>query len=168
MEQIVLVNERDEKIGTCEKLYVHQKGYLHRAFSVFVFNKEGKMLLQKRALSKYHSGGLWTNSCCSHQLAETKLIDDIHARLGFELGIKVNGLKEVFVYPYCKVLDHSMTENEIDHIFIAYYDGEIHLNKDEASDYSWRDPKEILKDIKKNPDHYTYWFKGTIERVVNI
>lgn len=167
MEMIVLVDEQDNIVGSCEKLYTHVKGYQHRAFSVFVFNKEGKMLIQRRAKEKYHSGGLWTNSCCSHQIAGTELIDDVHDRLEFEIGIKVDDLTERFIYSYRAELDHDLIENEVDHIFTAHYDGEVTLNPDEAMDYKWVDVDQLLKDIDENPDNYTYWFKGTVHEVVD-
>jgi len=165
---ILLVNEEDHKVGSCEKLYVHQKGYLHRAFSVFIMNDEGKMLLQKRADHKYHSGGLWTNACCSHQLGNVDLRLDIENRLDYELGIRVKNLRERFIYSYRADLDHGLIENEVDHIYTATYKGEVTFNKDEVSEIKWVDPTWLLNDIKGNPDRYTYWFKGTIERVLTF
>ncbi len=166
MEYIVLVDEKDQVIGSCEKLYTHKKGYLHRAFSVFVFNDEGKMMIQQRAPQKYHSGGLWTNACCSHQIAGTELIDDVHARLEYEIGMKVEDLREEFIYKYRAQLDHELVENEVDHIFTATYNGPVILNPEEAMDYKWVDVEELLLDVSQNPDNYTYWFKGCVHEAV--
>ncbi len=167
MEYIVLVDEKDQIVGSCEKLYTHKKGYLHRAFSVFVFNDQGKMMIQQRAEHKYHSGGLWTNACCSHQIAGTELIEDVHARLQYEIGIQVDNLKEQFIYSYRADLDHDLIENEVDHIFTANYNGPISLNPEEAMDYQWVDVDQLLIDIKNNPQNYTYWFKGCVKEAIN-
>ncbi len=124
------------------------------------------MLVQRRAKTKYHSGGLWSNSCCSHQLAGEELVQDINNRLEFELGIKVINLKEIFVYSYIAELDHELTENEVDHIFVADYDGEVDFNEDEVMEVKWMDVDELQEDMEANGSSYTYWFKGTIDRVV--
>lgn len=165
MVQIVLVNEEDKIVGSCEKLYTHEKGYLHRAFSVFVFNSKGEMLIQQRAEEKYHSGGLWSNSCCSHQIAGEELIQDIHNRLKFELGIEVKDLKEHFVYSYRAELNDHLIENEVDHIYTAICDTDIKFNPSEVMAIKWVKVQDVIDDIKLNPSQYSYWFTGTIEQV---
>src|SRR5687768_14206462 len=121
---VILVNEQDEPVGTMEKLEAHQKGLLHRAFSVFVVNKNGEMLLQQRAQDKYHSGGLWTNTCCSHPLPGENVLDASHRRLMEEMGFDCP-LREIFSFTYRAEFDNGLTEHEFDHVFFGEYDGEV-------------------------------------------
>lgn len=157
-EYILLVNDEDEEIGIGEKMEVHKTGTLHRAFSIFVFNSENKLLLQKRAISKYHSGGLHTNTCCSHQRKGENLYETIHTRLVEEMGFDCD-LEEIFSLKYRAELDNGLIEHEIDHVFIGRYDGEPVPNPDEVDDYYWVDLEDVLRDVAESPENFTYWFK---------
>jgi len=157
-EKVILVDENDNQVGLMPKLEAHQKGLLHRAFSVFIFNSKYQLLLQKRAISKYHSGGLWTNTCCSHPSEAEDTIDAANRRLHEEMGIKTN-LRKVFDFIYKAELDNELTENEFDHVFYGVYDENPILNKEEADDYKWVDMETISNDIIRNSDNYTVWFK---------
>ncbi len=163
-EQVILVDEHDKPIGTMGKLEVHQKGLLHRAFSVFIFNDKGELLLQKRALSKYHSAGLWTNTCCSHPRPNEETLAAANRRLKEEMGITCILIhKTSFIYK--TPFDNGLTEHEFDHVFIGNYNERPELNKDEAEDYKWMNMEHIKNDVKKNPEEFTSWFKIALERV---
>jgi len=157
MEHVILVDEHDNEVGTMEKLEAHQKGVLHRAFSVLLFNTKGEVLLQKRAKSKYHSGGLWTNTCCSHPLPGESIHNATRRKLNQEMGID---LQPEFVYKfiYNASLDKDLIEHELDHVFIGTYDGKPNINTDEVEDWKYIDVASLRMDMKKNPDHYTAWF----------
>ena len=157
-DNVILVDENDNQVGLMPKLEAHQKGLLHRAFSVFIFNKDYKLLLQKRALSKYHSGGLWTNTCCSHPREDEDILDAANRRLFEEMGIKTS-LRKVYDFIYKAELDNNLIENEFDHVFYGLYDGNPTLNPNEASDFKWIDMHSLNLDIKDNPQDYTVWFK---------
>ena len=165
IEEVVLVNEKDEALGAMEKMAAHEQAILHRAFSVFVFNKNGDVLMQQRAYSKYHSGGLWTNTCCSHPAPDEETIEAAHSRLRHEMGFDCE-LQEIFSFAYRVELDNGMTEHEYDHVFIGKYNGQVKMNPEEASDYKWIDPEDLYIDMKDNSDNYTYWFKQSVEKVV--
>src|SRR6478752_348872 len=135
MEHVILVDELDNAIGTMEKMEAHQKGILHRAFSILLFNSKGEILLQKRALTKYHSGGLWTNTCCSHPGPSEPIEVAARRRLLFEMGIDVTP-SFAFKFTYQAALDHGLTEHELDHVFTAVFDGSPQINPEEVED--WR------------------------------
>ncbi len=157
-ENVILVNTNDEQIGLMPKLEAHQKAVLHRAFSVFVLNDKNQVMLQKRAEHKYHSPLLWTNTCCSHQReGETNLQAGIR-RLYEEMGFKTQ-LKELFHFIYKAPFDNGLTEHELDHVMIGYYNDEPNINHDEVCDWTWMDIEYIKEDISSNPDLYTIWFK---------
>jgi len=162
--EIILVDRKDEAMGKGEKMWVHKKGKLHRAFSIFLFNSKGEMLLQQRAKSKYHSGGLWTNACCSHPRAGQKLTEEAGKRLKEEMGIRCP-LKEVFSFIYKAKLG-DLIEYEFDHVFMGRYEGKPRINKEEADAYKWIRPKELIKDVKRNPKKYTAWFKKIFKKVL--
>lgn len=166
-EEIILVDENDKEVGTGEKLKVHQEGKLHRCFSIFVFNSRGQMLLQKRAKSKYHSGGLWTNTCCSHPRKGESLEDAVQRRLKEEMGFNC-GTKEIFTFIYKAALDHDIIEHEYDHVFIGKFDGDPVLNLEEAEDYAWVDLEALKKNMKKNPGDYTIWFKIAMNKIFPV
>jgi isopentenyl-diphosphate Delta-isomerase len=155
---VILVDSNDNAIGTMEKMEAHHKGLLHRAFSVLLFNSEGKVLIQKRASSKYHSAGLWTNTCCSHPQPGEKIEDAARRRLNEEMGIDVH-TKFAFKFIYKAALDHQLTEHELDHVFTGTYDGEPKINHNEVEDWKYADLRWLKKDIVENPGRYTYWFK---------
>ncbi|WP_026888935.1 isopentenyl-diphosphate Delta-isomerase [Clostridium beijerinckii] len=162
-EYIIAVNESDNEIGSIEKMEAHRKGTLHRAFSILVFNSKNQLLLQKRNVKKYHSPGLWTNTCCSHPKYGESLNDAIHRRLREEMGFTCE-LEEVFSFIYKVKLENDLFENEYDHVFIGKYDGEVIVNKDEVDDFKWGDINEIKKDIVEKPELYTYWFKYLVNK----
>lgn len=154
---VILVNEKDEPVGTMEKLEAHQKGLLHRAFSVFVVNAKGDMLLQQRALNKYHSGGLWTNTCCSHPLPGENILAAAHRRLQEEMGFDCD-LKEVFSFTYRAALDNGLTEHEFDHVFLGVYDGAITPDTEEVLAHRFLPVSAIRRLLTEEPDTFTHWF----------
>ncbi len=162
---IALLDEKDNIIGYEEKLKVHQKGLLHRAFSILVFNDDGEILLQKRASTKYHSPGLWTNTCCSHLIKSLDFDEYIHSRLLDEMGFDCE-LKYKCKFHYLAEFENGLTENEIDHVYIGHWNGTPSLNSEEADDYQWESIENIKKGIKENPDEYTYWFKEIMKREI--
>jgi isopentenyl-diphosphate delta-isomerase len=163
-EMVVLVDEEDSEVGTMEKLQAHVEGRLHRALSVFLFNGRGQMLLQRRALSKYHSGGLWTNTCCSHPRPGEDPLDASQRRLGEEMGVE-SELGKIFDFVYRAHLDKGLVEHEFDHVFVGAFHGEPVLNPAEAMDWRWADAEEIERDVEQHPENYTAWFKMIFKRV---
>ncbi|MCB0473265.1 MAG: isopentenyl-diphosphate Delta-isomerase [Flavobacteriaceae bacterium] len=157
-ERVILVNENDEQIGTMPKLEAHEKGVLHRAFSVFIFNEKNELMLQQRAASKYHSPLLWTNTCCSHQREGESNIKAGKRRLSQEMGF-VTELKDVVSFIYKAPFDNGLTEHEYDHVLVGYYNGKPLLNKDEVESYKWMSIEAVKVDINKHPEIYTEWFK---------
>lgn len=166
MEEVVLVDELDQVIGTSEKLEAHKTGQLHRAFSVFIFNHKGEMLLQKRALDKYHSGGLWTNACCSHPRPNEETIHAATRRLQEELAMSTD-LQFLFTFQYKAGFENGLIEHELDHVFVGTTDILPGLNPAEAMDYKYVSTDELLRDVQSQPDHYTYWFKEIVEKVIS-
>ena len=158
MEQVVLVNEQDQEIGLMEKMEAHEKALLHRAFSVFVFNEAGELLLQQRAFEKYHSGGLWTNTCCSHPRANEAVLDAANRRLMEEMGF-ATALEKVFDFIYQAEFSNGLTEHEFDHVFIGYYDGEIQVNPNEVNDYTFRTMESIQQSLVAQEGLFTAWFE---------
>jgi len=165
-ENVILVDEKDNQVGLMPKLEAHQKGLLHRAFSVFIFNSDYKLLLQKRASSKYHSGGLWTNTCCSHPRDGEDTADAANRRLYEEMGIKTS-LRKVYEFIYRAELDNNLIENEFDHVFYGIYNDDPILNTDEADDFKWIDMETLKNDIDNNADKYTVWFKIAFDYFYN-
>ncbi len=161
---LILVNEKDEPTGTMEKMEVHQKALLHRAFSIFIFNSKGDMLLHRRAFNKYHSAGLWTNACCSHPIDGQETITAATKRLQEEMGFTVS-LQKAFDFTYKAALDNGLTEHEYDHVFIGYYDGEIHPDKEEVQDFCFVNMSAIQISIQTHPQKYTEWFKIAFPKV---
>lgn len=162
MEEIQLVDESGKTIGRGEKLDVHERALLHRAFSIFVFNSKGEVLLQQRAFNKYHSGGLWANTCCSHPRSDEKLEDAVHRRLKEEMGFDCP-LEELFTFIYKKTFNNGLTEYEYDHVFKGYYDGEVSPNKNEVADYKWCAWHELKEDVKEKPQKYSYWLQVILQ-----
>lgn len=164
MKKIILVDEKDNEVGVDEKIKVHQEGKLHRAFSVFIFNSKGELLLQQRAKTKYHSPGLWTNSCCSHPGPNKNILSEAKKRLKEEMGISCQ-LRKIFTFIYRADLG-EMIEHEFDHVFIGQFSGKPKPNPEEVEDWKWIKPVELKKDIKKNPEKYTFWFKLILNKVL--
>jgi isopentenyl-diphosphate delta-isomerase len=157
LAQVILVDENDTPIGSMEKMEAHQKGLLHRAFSIFIFNSRGEMLLQKRALHKYHSGGLWSNACCSHPAPGEETGIAAERRLKEELGISIS-VKKIFDFVYTAAFENHLTENEFDHVFIGKYDGGLNSNHDEVEDHCFKTMEEIKIELTNDPSNYTAWF----------
>ncbi|MEO5891624.1 MAG: isopentenyl-diphosphate Delta-isomerase [Ferruginibacter sp.] len=155
---VILVDELDQPIGTMEKMEVHQKALLHRAFSIFIFNAKGEMLLQKRAANKYHSAGLWTNACCSHPRPGADILQAAKERLQEEMGFSTS-LKKAFDFIYKAPYDNGLTEYEFDHVFVGNYAGEIKPNPDEVADYCFKTLAEIKESLQLHAHKYTAWFK---------
>lgn len=155
---ITLVDENDIIKGFADKLEVHQKGILHRAFSIFILNENDELMLQKRASGKYHSGGLWTNTCCSHAVPGESLQTTAYTRLKNEMGFQCS-LRWLFSFRYRAELDNNMIENELDHVFFGYFNGTPALNPLEAEDYTWMSFEKIKIEIEKNPQAFTVWFR---------
>lgn len=165
-EKVILVNENDEQIGLMEKIEAHKKALLHRAFSVFVYNNEGEIMLQQRALSKYHSPGLWTNTCCSHQKEGESNIEAGKRRLMEEMGFTTD-LEETISFIYKAPFDNGLSEHEYDYILIGKYDDEPNINPDEVAAWKWMSLEDIQKDLKENPEIYTAWFKIIFDKYYN-
>jgi isopentenyl-diphosphate delta-isomerase len=157
-EHVILVNENDEEVGTMPKLEAHQKAVLHRAFSVFIFNKKGELLMQQRAALKYHSPLLWTNTCCSHQRLGENNIAAGQRRLKEEMGFEVQ-LKDMFSFIYKAFFDNGLTEHELDHVLVGEYNFDPIINKEEVESYKWVLLDDVKKDIFNRPEKYTEWFK---------
>ncbi len=157
-EKVILVNEIDDQLGLMAKMEAHEKGILHRAFSVFIFNKKGELLLQQRALDKYHSPGLWTNTCCSHQRDGESNIEAGRRRLKEEMGFNCD-LKELFWFVYRASFDNGLTEHELDHVMIGYHEEDPVVNPEEAASFKWMTLKDVKSDMELQPELYTEWFK---------
>jgi isopentenyl-diphosphate delta-isomerase len=162
-EKVILVNEKDEQIGLMPKLEAHEKAILHRAFSVFIFNDKNELMLQQRALSKYHSPGLWTNTCCSHQRDGESNIEAGKRRLQEEMGF-VADLKETTSFIYKAPFDNGLTEHEFDHILVGYYNEEPYMNSEEVASWKWKNLEDVKVDISLHPEVYTAWFKIIFEK----
>jgi isopentenyl-diphosphate delta-isomerase len=158
LTQVILVNEQDEAIGAMEKMEAHEKGVLHRAFSVFIFNEKGEMLLQQRALDKYHSAGLWTNACCSHPMPGEDTIDAAIRRLQEEMGFTTT-LTNAFNFTYKTIFDNGLTEYEVDHVFIGNYTDLIMPDNREVNSFAYFPLDTIKASIHTHPEQYTSWFK---------
>jgi len=165
-EYVVLVDREDNELGLMEKQQAHMAGLLHRAFSVFVFNSNGELMLQQRAASKYHSPTLWTNTCCSHPREDESYKDAAHRRLVEEMGFECE-LNYKFNFIYKANLENGLTEHELDHVFIGTFDGVPQLNADEVMAYRWVDMEELKKDMQKNPQNYTAWFKIIFDQYIS-
>ena len=157
MERVILVDENDNELGTMEKMEAHQKGLLHRAFSVFVFNEKGEMLMQQRSLRKYHSGGLWSNACCSHPRKDETTIDAAQRRLKEEMGFETSLIK-AFDFTYIASFSNGLSEHEFDHVFVGFYNGKIEPNFLEVESYAYRTFEKLEVGIKEYPDFFTEWF----------
>ena len=166
MNEVILVDINDSETGTMEKMEAHQKGLLHRAFSVFIFNSKGELLLQKRAKDKYHSGGLWTNACCSHPFPGENTLSAAKRRLMEEMGMNCD-LEHAFSFIYKVNLDKGMTEHELDHVFIGVSDECPKLNVHEVEDFKYVTLEQAEQLIKNNPESLTEWFKIVFTQTMN-
>ncbi len=162
MDQVILVDELDNIVGSMDKLEAHVKGILHRAFSVLIFNSSGDMLIQKRAKDKYHSGGLWTNACCSHPMPGETIEAATKRRLREEMGIQTD---TTFAYKfiYRAPLDKNLIEHELDHVFVGTFDGEPQVNAIEVEGWRYVSLDDLRKEVREHPENFTYWFKLILE-----
>lgn len=161
MEEVVLVDSKDNVRGTMEKLEAHRKGALHRAFSVLLFNKKGEVMLQQRAADKYHSGSLWSNTCCSHPKPHESNAHAVSRRLKEEMGLNAD-TQPLYQFIYKYEFDSSLIEHELDHVYIGETSKKPQLNHEEASDWRWMGWKDLTTDMKDHEDQYTFWFKHII------
>lgn len=165
--QVILVDEHDRDLGVEDKLRAHQNGgQLHRAFSIFIFNSRGELLLQQRAQTKYHFPGLWTNTCCSHPVPGSALLDDAAQRLREEMGF-ITPLKRLFTFIYKATDPHSgLTEHELDHVLLGFHDQDPDPNPAEAADFRWSSPQSIAGSLVTHPQQYTPWFYIAFSQMV--
>jgi len=161
-EKVILVDENDLPIGEMDKLEAHQKNCLHRAFSIILWNDKNQMLIHQRAEGKYHSAGLWTNTCCSHPRPEELTLAAAHRRLHEEMGIATE-LKHAFYFVYQTDLENNLAEHELDHVFLGKFDGIPNVNPEEAQDFRWVSLEDVRSEIQTNPNQFTYWFTYIIE-----
>lgn len=166
-EHVILVDENDNPLGEMEKMEAHRKALLHRAVSVFLFNNDNKLLLQKRAFGKYHSPGLWTNTACTHPYVNESNEEAVIRRLKEEMGISVDGVRKLFDFIYMESFENGLTEYELDHVFVVFSDELPVCDSNEVSDFDYVDLDEVLERVKSSPNDFTVWFKAIIERVVS-
>ena len=165
IEKVILVDKNDQELSSMEKQEAHIKGLLHRAFSVFIFNDKNELLLQRRAIKKYHSGGLWTNTCCSHPRQKEKTLDAAKRRLVEEMGMTC-ALKKQFDFIYKAKLDNNLYEHEFDHVFFGFSNDLPQINTEEVVEYTYKTLEDIGNEIKTNPEKYTEWFKICFKEVI--
>jgi len=166
IDLVILVDNNDNPIGYIDKLVAHQKGLLHRAVSVFIFNSKRELLLQRRAFNKYHSAGLWSNTACTHPFPDETILDAANRRLFEEMGIKNVKLSKLFDFIYNEKLNNELIEHEYDHVFVGCSDLPPILNHNEVCEYMYMDIYKIAEDINKYPDKYTIWFKIIFNRIL--
>ena len=164
-EKVILVDKNDQEVGSMEKQEVHVKGLLHRAFSVFVFNDKNELLLQRRAVKKYHSGGLWTNTCCSHPRQNETTLAAAERRLVEEMGIRCV-LKKQFDFIYKAKLDNNLYEHEFDHVFFGFSNDLPKVNSEEVEEFAYKTLEEVEIQIQTSPENYTEWFKICFKEVL--
>lgn len=162
-EEVILVNPDDEVLGTMPKMEAHEKAVLHRAFSVFVLNAQGQLMLQQRAADKYHSPLLWTNTCCSHQRMGETNIEAGKRRLREEMGFETD-LTDLFSFIYKAPFDNGLTEHELDHVLLGRFSGQPRVNPEEVAAWKWMGLEEVQADLQAHPDNYTAWFRIVFER----
>jgi len=163
-DQVILVDEHDRETGMAGKTAAHRYGWRHRALSIFLFDRAGRVMMQQRAASKYHSGGLWSNTCCSHSRPGEGTASAARRRLQEEMGIDCE-LSEMFSFVYRANLPNGLIEHEYDHVFFGRYDGEPVINRDEADDWKWMTMSSLEADIKKRPAVYSYWLAACLDKV---
>ena len=164
-DKIVMVDVHDNEVGVIDKLDAHKEPILHRAFSVFIINNKGEMLIQQRAFDKYHSGGLWANACCSHPREGEEVISSAMERMKDEIGVSCP-LEELFTFIYMHKFNDNLYEHELDHVLLGVCEGPFKMNKEEVNDLKWISYKELEKDLEKHPDKYASWFKIAAPKVL--
>lgn len=165
-EEVTLVNQRDQAIGASEKIQAHVDGALHRAFSIFVFNQAGEVLLQRRARDKYHSKGLWSNTCCGHPRPNEGLSKAAHRRLQEEMGFDC-ALEKAFSFIYKAELENNLVEHEFDHVFVGSYQGDPVLNAEEADEFQWMSIDKLKASLVEDAESYTYWLNHSFEMLLS-
>ena len=165
--KVVLVNEDDFALAEMDKMQAHRDGKLHRAFSVFIFNLKGEMLIHQRANHKYHGAGLWTNACCSHPQWTERVKESAKERLQFEMGMSCD-LEHLFSFIYKATVENGLMEYEYDHVFVGYTNAEPVPNILEVQNYKWIAPEELLKQVAAQPQDFTYWFRVALEKVMDL
>ena len=166
IDEVILVDSQDNELGTMEKMEAHRKGLLHRAFSIFIFNSKGEILLQKRNSEKYHSGGLWSNTCCSHPRPLETLASATSRRLNEEMGMKTD-LFSTFSFQYKAHLDQDLIEHELDHVFIGYSNDLPYVNAEEVEGYCYMSPELLALGLEKHPSDYSAWLKICFNELMN-
>jgi isopentenyl-diphosphate delta-isomerase len=166
MDKVILVNQDDQVVGEMEKMEAHVKGVLHRAFSVFLINDAGELLLQQRAFSKYHSGGLWTNTCCSHPAPGEEVVEAALRRLNQELGIQDVEVEIVHHFLYKAEFENGLTEHEYDYVLKGKYNGIPILNNEEVESVRWISMQQLRDEIDSDPDRFTFWFRELIKQQI--
>ena len=166
-EHVILVDENDNRIGEMPKLEAHQKGILHRAFSIFIFNSKDEVLLQQRAKDKYHSAGLWSNTCCSHPAPGETTEDAVKRRLQQEMGMTCE-MTPAFSFIYNAAFDNGLTEHEFDHVYFGVSDSTPDINKEEVNDWKYMSISDLIREINNNPNDYTEWLKHCLENVIKF
>lgn len=162
---VVLIDQNDHALGVMDKLQAHEEGKLHRAFSIFIFNDAGDLLLQQRADHKYHGAGLWTNTCCSHPQWGEDVRSSALERLQYEMGMTCD-LEFVYSFIYRAEVENNLTEYELDHVFVGYSNQDPVINTDEVKDFRWCGVDEVLADIRTHPSDYTVWFKEAFPELI--
>ena len=162
-EKVILVDLKDQQVGTIGKMEAHEKALLHRAFSIFILNSNLELLMQQRAYEKYHSPGLWTNTCCSHQREDESNLEAGSRRLMEEMGMTVS-LQELFTFFYKASFDNGLTEHELDHVMVGFCDEDPKINTEEVASFKWMNIDSLKKDLKDKPDDYTVWFAIIFDR----
>ena len=163
-QELILVNEKDEETGSMQKMEVHQRGLLHRAFSVFLFDKQGRMLLQQRAEGKYHGAGLWTNACCSHPYPGENVAQGALRRLKEELGIQTE-LEKIFEFIYRAEVENNLVEHEFDHVFAGYFEGDLVPDPGEVMSTRYQEIDQIEEELQKFPERFTTWFRIAFPKI---
>ncbi len=164
MEEVILVDENDCEVGKCEKIKAHRLALLHRAISIIVFNNKKEILIQKRAKEKYHCPGIWSNTCCTHPKPGENVLDAAKRRLVEEMGFSCE-IEHAFNFVYKKEFNNGLTEYEYDHVFIGNYAGKININLNEVSDFKWISNNDLKKEIEKNPEKFSYWFRIIFDKL---
>lgn len=164
-ELLILVDENDQEVGLMEKLSVHQEGLLHRAFSAFIFNSNDELLLQRRATGKYHSGGLWSNTCCSHPISSEKISETVPRRLKEEMGIS-SETYFLFKFIYRAAFENGLVEYELDHVYFGRSDEKPDPDSSEVMDWKYMNLELIHEDVCLNPQNYSAWFKFCLPEIM--
>jgi isopentenyl-diphosphate delta-isomerase len=165
-ERVVLVDAQNVEVGTLEKMRAHLDGALHRAFSVFVFDARGRMLLQRRAAGKYHSGGLWSNTCCSHPRPGEEVDAAARRRLREEMGFECP-LEEAFCFVYRADVGGGLTEHEYDHVYVGRFDGQPRPDPAEVEGWRWMEVDEVRREMEARPGDFTFWFRTAFAEVLS-